>query len=119
MKPRRGDMRTNLRSSTRSSTLGLTLSPWDLLSYLKNIEVVIGRQPTFRYGPRIIDLDILFYDRLVLDTPQLTIPHPRLGERTFVLVPLADLDPDLRHPVTGETVREMLARLDTRDIRPI
>ena len=95
------------------------LSPTDLLSYLKMVEIELGRQPTFRNGPRIIDLDILFYDQLVLDTPPLTIPHPRLSGRGFVLVPLADLDPDLRHPVTGESVREMLARLDTRDIRPI
>lgn len=95
------------------------LSPTNLLSYLKKIEIELGRQPTFRDGPRIIDLDILFYDQLVLDTPPLTIPHPRLSGRAFVLVPLADLDPNMRHPVTGETVREMLARLDTRDIRPI
>jgi 2-amino-4-hydroxy-6-hydroxymethyldihydropteridine diphosphokinase len=95
------------------------LSPMDLLSYIKMVEIGLGRQPTFRNGPRIIDLDILFYDQLVLDTPPLTIPHPRLSGRAFVLVPLADLDPDLRHPVAGETVQEMLARLDTRDIRPI
>lgn len=95
------------------------LSPFDLLSYLKKTEIVVGRQPTFRYGPRVIDLDILFYDQLVMETPQLTIPHPHLSTRAFVLVPLADIDPELRHPVTGETVREMLAHLDKRDIKPI
>lgn len=94
------------------------LSPVELLSYLKKIEVALGRQPTFRNGPRVIDLDILLYNQQVINTPVLTIPHPRLSERAFVLVPLADLDPELRHPVTGETVREMLGRVDTRSIQP-
>lgn len=93
------------------------LTPVELLSYIKKIEVALGRQPTFRNGPRIIDLDILFYDQLVINTPVLTIPHPRLGERAFVLVTLADLDPELRHPITGKTVREMLDRNDTQSIQ--
>jgi 7,8-dihydro-6-hydroxymethylpterin-pyrophosphokinase len=83
---------------------------------LKQLEAQLGREPTFRNGPRRIDLDILFYDDLVLDESSLSIPHPRLHERAFVLVPLADLAPDLRHPVLGQTVREMLATNDSAGI---
>jgi len=92
------------------------LEPGGLLGYLKQLEARLGREPSFRNGPRRIDLDILFYDDLVLDEPGLSIPHPRLHERAFVLVPLADLAPDLRHPVLGQTVREMLATNDSAGI---
>jgi 2-amino-4-hydroxy-6-hydroxymethyldihydropteridine diphosphokinase len=83
------------------------LKPIDLLKYLKELEVRLGRRPTFRYGPRVIDMDILFYDDLLLETPELVIPHPRLHERDFVLVPLADLAPNKYHPVLGKTVGEL------------
>lgn len=92
------------------------LSPESLLSTLKQIEVQLGREPGFRWGPRLIDLDILFYDNLILDTPLLIIPHPRLHERAFVLVPLADVAPDLVHPVLCKTVRELLADVDSSQI---
>jgi 2-amino-4-hydroxy-6-hydroxymethyldihydropteridine diphosphokinase len=95
------------------------LNPFDLLAYLKQIEIQLGRQPTFRNGPRLIDLDILFYEDLILETKTLTIPHPRLAERGFVLVPLKDLAPHLRHPITGLTVLEMLAQVDTSGILPV
>ena len=94
------------------------LGPPDLLAHLKNIETELGRQPTFRYGPRLIDLDILFYDDLVLETPELTIPHPQFHKRTFVLAPLADLAPALRHPVLGKTVCEFLEPLKTKSGSP-
>jgi 2-amino-4-hydroxy-6-hydroxymethyldihydropteridine diphosphokinase len=83
------------------------LEPLPLLKYLKKLERKLGRRPTFRYGPRVIDMDILFYDDLVLETPELVIPHPRLHERDFVLVPLADLAPNKAHPVLGKTVEEL------------
>lgn len=94
-----------------------TLEPLDLLHYLKRLEERMGRQPGMRYGPRLIDLDILFYGNRILETPNLVIPHPRLAERAFVLVPLADLAPDLRHPLLGKTVRELLASVDCSGIQ--
>lgn len=89
------------------------LEPEAALRALKAREQALGRAPGLRFGPRLIDLDLLFYDQAVLerDDPPLTLPHPRLHERAFVLVPLADLAPDLLHPVRGQTVREMLAAL--------
>ncbi len=96
------------------------LSPSELLSALKEVERALGRRPTIRYGPRVIDLDILFYDRLCLQLPDLILPHPRLHERAFVLVPLADLAPDLPHPCLGKTVRELLQTVSSReDVRPV
>lgn len=92
------------------------LSPEALLSKLKQAEVQIGREPGFRWGPRLIDLDILFYDDLVFDSPPLVIPHKRLHERAFVLVPLADVAADFIHPVLGKTVRQLLANVDTSRI---
>ncbi len=92
------------------------LGPESLLGKLKQVEVQVGRERTFRWGPRVIDLDILFYDDLVLDLPGLTIPHKRLHERAFVLVPLADIAPALVHPALGKTVSELLASVDTSGI---
>jgi 2-amino-4-hydroxy-6-hydroxymethyldihydropteridine diphosphokinase len=92
------------------------LPPAELLAYLKLLEAHQGRQPSFQYGPRLIDLDILFFDDKVIQTPALSIPHPRLPERAFVLVPLADLAPNLVHPILGITVQEMLAQVDAADV---
>lgn len=92
------------------------LEPRMLLDRLKQLEADLGRVATDRWGPRLIDVDILFYDDLVLDVPELNIPHARLHERGFVLVPLADLAPDLLHPLLGKTVEEMLTGVDTAGV---
>jgi 2-amino-4-hydroxy-6-hydroxymethyldihydropteridine diphosphokinase len=92
------------------------LSAPDLLARLKELEASLGRVPGFRNGPRLIDLDILFYDTLNLDIPGLVIPHPRLHERAFVLVPLLDIAPDLLHPLLGQSVAQILEKLDRRGV---
>jgi 2-amino-4-hydroxy-6-hydroxymethyldihydropteridine diphosphokinase len=93
------------------------LGPGALLDHLKRIEAGAGRVPTFRYGPRLIDIDILFYDDLVLASDRLTIPHPRLHERAFVLAPLMDLAPGRVHPVLGRSLADLLAGQDQSGIK--
>lgn len=80
----------------------------NLLKYIKEIEVAIGRKPTFRNGPRPIDIDILFYDDLQIEKEHLTIPHPRLRERAFVLAPLSEIAPEVIDPISGKSVQELL-----------
>ncbi len=87
------------------------LEPFDLYRHLKNIELRLGRKETFQWGPRIIDLDLLFYDDLRVDTQELQLPHPRLQERQFVLIPLFEIDQDLLHPVFKKTVGELLKQI--------
>ena len=89
------------------------LTPLRLLKAIKSIERAMGRRPGRRKGPRPIDIDILLYDNVVSRSPALTIPHERLAERRFVLVPLRELEPTLRHPITERTALEMLG--ETRD----
>jgi 2-amino-4-hydroxy-6-hydroxymethyldihydropteridine diphosphokinase len=87
------------------------LDPRALLKKLKDIEQAVGRQSGLRYGPRIVDLDILFLDDMVLVESELEVPHPRLTERLFVLRPLADIAPDLLHPVLKRSVAALHAEL--------
>jgi 2-amino-4-hydroxy-6-hydroxymethyldihydropteridine diphosphokinase len=94
-----------------------TLSPHALLAYLKTIERALGRETTMRWGPRAIDLDILFFDDLILNTPTLRIPHPLLHERAFVLIPLHEISPTLQHPVLGTTVAALVDALPD-DLQP-
>jgi len=88
------------------------LDPEPLLKHLKRLEIALGRKESFPNGPRLIDMDILFYDDLVLNTAALVIPHPRLHERGFVLLPLMDINPELVHPINKKNVREMAAGCD-------
>lgn len=90
---------------------GQTALPADaLLVAVKGIERDMGRKEGIRFGPRVIDIDILFYDDLVMRTERLEIPHPRLHERGFVLIPLMELAPNLVHPVLGDNVRELVRK---------
>jgi len=87
------------------------LDPSELFRALKDIESKLGRVKTFRWGPRSIDLDILFFDKRKIKTKELRIPHPFLHGRRFVLIPLAEIDPGLIHPVLKKTVQELLENL--------
>jgi 2-amino-4-hydroxy-6-hydroxymethyldihydropteridine diphosphokinase len=85
--------------------------PEELLTVLKEIERKMGRKEVGRWGPRIIDLDILFYDTIVLRNNGLRIPHPEAHKRWFVLKPMSDIEPDFEHPVLKKSIRELLEEL--------
>lgn len=87
------------------------LGPWELLDALHETENKAGRERTLRWGPRTLDLDILFYDKMCVETEDLVIPHPDMENREFVLKPLAQIAPWLRHPVSGKLVTELLEAL--------
>ena len=89
------------------------LAPMELLALTKGIELKLGRTSGKSNAPRPIDIDILFYGDQVIETPELVIPHPRLTERAFVLIPLAEIAPELAHPVMGKTVLELKKTLTT------
>lgn len=110
----------------KTQPLGYTIQDWfvngvikleteleahELLRSLKALESRLGRRETIRWGPRTIDLDLLFFDDEKIHSEELVIPHPLLHERQFVLVPLTEIDPHLVHPVLGQTIRELLTQL--------
>ncbi|WP_319408880.1 2-amino-4-hydroxy-6-hydroxymethyldihydropteridine diphosphokinase [uncultured Desulfosarcina sp.] len=100
--------------------IGTTLKPSDLLDELIAIQQAMGRKAdTIRFGPRVLDLDILLYDDRVIRTPRLEIPHPRMHKRAFVLRPICDIDPTIIHPVLGQSLADLLSRLDDDEQRVI
>ncbi|ALA56855.1 2-amino-4-hydroxy-6-hydroxymethyldihydropteridine diphosphokinase [Nitrospira moscoviensis] len=90
------------------------LTPKSLLTVLREIERSLGRDEENRSGPRTIDLDILFYDQMVIDEPDLTVPHPRLHHRRFVLMPMSELDPLWEHPTLHKSISQLLAEVPDR-----
>ncbi len=103
---------TNQNDFLNTAITGKTLlPPEELLLFVKNIEYKIGRIQRFRWGPREIDIDILFYSNLIQKKENLEVPHPRLHERDFVLLPLIELDPNLVHPILKKTVIELLKNI--------
>lgn len=99
--------------------LQVNISPQQLLETLLAIETQFGRVRTERWAARSLDLDLLLYDDLIVDTPTLTIPHPRMRERAFVLVPLADIAPQWVDPVSGKAIAELLKDVDCTGVRKI
>ena len=95
------------------------LFPMQLLSRVLRIERDLGRRRVIAKGPRTVDIDILLYHRFVIDTPTLIVPHPRMLDRGFVLAPMAELAPALRHPVTRQTMRELLGRIKDQTIHKL
>ena len=89
-----------------------SLSPEELLTVCKEVERRIGRVDSLKWGPRLVDLDLLLVDEYVIDKEKLKLPHPQMGERRFVLLPLLELEPNLVHPKLGTPLKELLPKLE-------
>jgi 2-amino-4-hydroxy-6-hydroxymethyldihydropteridine diphosphokinase len=97
--------------------LRTTFAPLELVQMLKALEKKLGRQERPRWHEREIDLDVLFYGDRILETPILTVPHPEIQHRAFVLAPMSELDPDFQHPIFHKSVSLMLSNVDTSEIK--
>ena len=97
--------------------LSVELSPTELLSRMLDIEAQMGRIRRERWGARTLDLDLLLFDQLILDSPNLKIPHPRMTERAFVLVPLAEIAPNWIEPISGQLIQDLIKAVDCTGIR--
>jgi 2-amino-4-hydroxy-6-hydroxymethyldihydropteridine diphosphokinase len=92
-----------------------TLGPFELLERLQALQRLAGRADDgVRFGPRVLDLDLLMYDQMVLEDPRLMLPHPRMHRRRFVLQPFCDIDPEVVHPLLGKDMRSLLSELEAR-----
>lgn len=94
-----------------------SLKPIDLLEFVKSVEIDLKRKKTRKWGPRTLDIDLLIYENVDMESPKLTLPHPRMSERAFVLVPLNDIAPDLM--IKGEKISTLLEAVSTQEIKLI
>lgn len=99
--------------------LKVEMSPLELLETLLAIEAKFGRVRQERWGPRILDLDLLLFDNLILETPKLTLPHPCMRERAFVLVPLAEIAPNWIDPISGKAIAQLVQEVDCSGVTKI
>lgn len=99
------------------ATFNVEQKPEELLTLLQATELQFGRVRTEKWGARTLDLDILLYDDLIMETPNLIIPHPRMNERAFVLVPLAEIAADWQEPKTGKAIAKLASTIDTHGVK--
>lgn len=99
--------------------LEVALTPQELLAVILDVEKQFGRVRQERWGPRTLDIDIILFDDIILETPNLEIPHPRMRDRAFVLVPLAEIVPDWIEPVSGFAIAQLLLGLDCSGVHPL